>query len=97
MNTDKCPKCGESWIGESILETFLYEKHIGNPFWSKFSDDEIREKVKSDYGKEDATWGRQIGIELPYDNPKHYDGVSFWQCPDCNTRFDRFTGKEEEI
>lgn len=40
-------------------------------------------------------WGREIGIELPYDHPKHYDGVSYWQCPDCKTLFDRFTGIEE--
>lgn len=39
-------------------------------------------------------WGREIGIELPYDHPNHYDGISYWQCPDCNTAFDRFTGKE---
>lgn len=43
------------------------------------------------------TWGREIGIELAYDHPNHYDGVSYWQCPDCKTTFNRFTGKEEEI
>lgn len=33
-----------------------------------------------------------VGIELPYDDPDHYDGVSFWECPKCDTRWDRFTG-----
>lgn len=29
-----------------------------------------------------------IGIE----NPKLYDGISFWKCPFCHTVWDRFTG-----
>ena len=35
-------------------------------------------------------WGREIGIEVQ----GRYDGISYWQCPDCNSRFDRFKGKK---
>jgi hypothetical protein len=30
-----------------------------------------------------------IGVETP-----GYDGVSFWMCPACSTRWDRWTGAE---
>jgi hypothetical protein len=29
-------------------------------------------------------------VELPYDHPDHYDGVSYWECPDCNHQFPQF-------
>jgi DNA-directed RNA polymerase subunit RPC12/RpoP len=35
-----------------------------------------------------------IGIEYSYLHPEHYDGISEWQCQDCNTRIGRWTGKE---
>ena len=38
-------------------------------------------------------FSRLIGVELPYSHPKHYDGVSFWQCPDCDGLWDRWTGE----
>jgi rubredoxin len=33
-------------------------------------------------------WSRLIGIE----DPRKYDGVSIWMCPDCKTQWDRFSG-----
>jgi len=35
-------------------------------------------------------YSRLIGIE----DPLLYDGVSFWQCPDCGLRWNRWTKKE---
>lgn len=35
-----------------------------------------------------------FGVEYSYDDPKHYDGVSEWQCGPCNFRQGRFSGKE---
>lgn len=49
----------------------------------------------------DAKWGythdgerysRVIGVEIV----GQYDGVSRWQCPDCEAEWDRFTGKRIE-
>lgn len=37
---------------------------------------------------------RLIGVELPYSHPDRYDGVSFWQCPDCGQQWNRWTGVE---
>ena len=34
-------------------------------------------------------WSRLIGVEIQ----GQFDGVSLWQCPDCKTQWDRFTGK----
>jgi transposase-like protein len=31
-----------------------------------------------------------IGVEIE----GKYDGISYWDCPKCGRRWDRFTGKE---
>jgi Zn-finger nucleic acid-binding protein len=36
-------------------------------------------------------WSRVVGIEIQ----GVYDGISYWQCPDCNTVWNRHTGEEE--
>ena len=60
------------------------------------TDEEIEKDMKEKYSPP-YRWGREVGIELSWDHPNHYDGVSYWQCPDCNATFNRFTGNEEEI
>jgi len=40
--------------------------------------------------------GKEIGIQLPYDHPDHYDGVSYWMFPCCGATYDRWTGKRVE-
>lgn len=56
----------------------------------------IPEKSRTFYGNH-THFSRLIGIELPYDHPKRYDGVSYWQCPDCKVTWNRFTGEREDI
>ena len=92
MNTQTrtCPKCGSDWDGGSILETYIKQREEGSSYWEGKSDQEIEEHVKEGYGPP-YRWGREIGIELPFDHPDHYDGVSYWECPDCKARFDRWT------
>jgi hypothetical protein len=34
-------------------------------------------------------YSRVIGIEIP----GLYDGISYWQCPDCHASWDRWTGE----
>ena len=49
--------------------------------------------AKGYYGEpteEPRYFSRLIGVELP----EKYDGISYWVCPDCGTRWDRWTGKE---
>jgi hypothetical protein len=85
-----CPKCGNTWDGELILDTFLQMKADGNNFYRDKSDEEIRKSVVENYGSVDRKWGREIGIEIL----GGYDGIAQWLCPDCNTKFDRWTGEE---
>ena len=35
-------------------------------------------------------WSRVIGVE----DPKIYDGVSYWMCPMCESMWDRWTGEK---
>lgn len=35
-------------------------------------------------------YSRRIGIEIP----EVYDGVSYWECPECRVRWDRWTGRK---
>ncbi len=96
-NPGHCPRCKSSWDGGSILETFIKGRDNGTQTWCKdMTDEEIEKDMKEKYSPP-YRWGREVGIELSWDHPNHYDGVSYWQCPDCNATFNRFTGNEEEI
>lgn len=90
-STEICPKCGSNWIGGNIAETFMQMRDAGNEYYKGKSDEEIRQMVKQSYSPP-YKWGRRIGIEVR----EKYDGVSYWVCPNCNTTWDRFTGKETE-
>ena len=59
---------------------------------SDLRGEEIPEEYRDKYYGGKTHYSRLIGIE---DSDK-YDGVSYWNCPDCNTTWDRFTGKVEE-
>ncbi len=93
-----CPKCNSNWDGGSILETFLKQRDAAQPgeFRYGWTDEQVENNMKECYSPP-YRWGREIGVELSYDHPNYYDGVSYWQCPDCKTTFNRFTGFEEEI
>lgn len=94
-NLTRCPKCDSDWDGGSILETFKKQRDDGASYWANKTDEDIEKIVTESYSPP-YRWGRQIGIELPYGHPNRRDGISYWQCPDCNTMFDRFTGEEHE-
>lgn len=59
--------------------------------------DPIPEKYLHLYGHHNGHSSRLIGVNLSYDHPRHYDGVSYWQCPDCKATWNRWTGKLEAI
>lgn len=93
---DNCPKCNSSWDGGSILESFIQQRQNGAEFWKDKSDAQIEKEMKSSYSPP-YRWRREIGVELPHGHPNHYDGISYWECPDCHTTFNRFTLKEEPL
>lgn len=90
-NTDNCPKCNSNWNGSPILETFIKQREEGVKCWQNKSNEEIEAEMKEHY-RPPYVWRREIGIET-----LDYDGISYWQCPDCKTTFNRFTGVEENI
>lgn len=80
----KCPECGADWSAGDIFDTLRQQD------WCKDkSDAELRAYVEKCYGPP-YKFSRLIGVELPYDHPDHYDGVSYWMCPDCNHKWSRF-------
>jgi len=46
-------------------------------------------KIPKKEQRKSTHYSRLIGIEVR----GGYDGVSYWQCPDCNTTWNRFTGE----
>lgn len=91
---DNCPKCNSSWIGGSILEEFLKQRDNAKEGGYRFgwTDEQVEESMKECYSPP-YVWKREIGIEIL----GQYDGISYYQCPDCKTTFNRFTGEEEAI
>jgi hypothetical protein len=84
-----CPVCGKSWNGGLIADAFKEARAKGDAYWRDKTDEEIDKTVKESYG-EPYSWSRLIGVQVW----GGYDGISFWQCPDCKTEWDRFTGKK---
>lgn len=78
MNRDlPCPECGADWRAKEIPLESLRRGGYGP--WNE--------------GDPPRYFYRLVGIELPYDDPNHYDGISFWMCPDCGAQWNRFTGE----
>jgi hypothetical protein len=91
----RCPKCNANWDNGDILETFKALRAKGDDYYATKTDAELVEITRS-YGstpENPKKFSRLIGFELPYDHPEHYDGVSFWRCPDCSYDWQRFAPK----
>lgn len=99
---DCCPECGANWDGGDIYEHFLEAKFNPNHEQHAYYKDKSLEKIRetaSSYGWTEETpkrFGKIIGVELVYDDPRHYDGVSFWKCPNCEIAWNRFTGNRTD-
>lgn len=99
---DNCPECNAKWKGEDIYQHFLAAKndpnHEQHDYYKNKTETEIL-KTAGDYGwtpDNPKTFGHIIGIELAYDDPEHYDGVSYWMCPNCRIAWNRFDGLRTE-
>jgi rubredoxin len=79
-----CPECGADWAGEDIFTVLRKQDWCKNK-----SDAELHVHIQESYAPP-YKFSRIIGVELPYDHPDHYDGVSYWECPDCKHKFPRF-------
>jgi len=79
-----CPACKADWCAGNIFDTLRPQD------WCKDkSDAELFEHIKTFYSPP-YKFSRLVGVELPYTHPDHYDGVSYWECPDCKHQFPRF-------
>lgn len=91
LNFKNCPDCGSSWEGEDIYEAF--RKHV---FYKDKTDAELKQYVYDHYKwseQNKKSFKRVIGIEIQ----GQYDGVSYFQCPDCRQTYNRFTGEKEDL
>ena len=61
---------------------------------SNLVGDAIPEKDQEAFGA--SYFSRTIGIELPYDHPDYYDGVSFYRCPDCGAEDSVFDNLDKQ-
>lgn len=88
-NATECPACGITWEGGEIPDGLM---EAGG-----YTREEAEEAARS-YGwtpENKAKFGvNHIGIEYPGGHPAHYDGVSEWECTECEARFNRFTGEQ---
>ena len=82
-----CPACGSNWDAGDMFPVLRKQS-----CFDKLSDDELRQKITIWYSPP-YKFSRLIGVEYAYDHPQHYDGVSEWACPDCDTRWYRFQPK----
>ncbi len=89
LNNENCPHCGVSLQGEPIPEKSLTHKDGCDGFshesWSR-PGDRCHCLI---YGKV-THFGRKIGIEVR----GVYDGVLYYQCPDCAGKWHRWEDAE---
>ena len=103
---DCCPECDENWDGGDIYEHFLEAKfnpnHEQHDSYADKTLDDIKEAAGSYGWSEDnpKRFGKIIGVDcsrdLNADEEDRYDGVSYWQCPNCEIAWHRITGKRTE-
>ena len=92
---EDCPICHYQLKSDKNI----YEELRAHPLYKDWSDGRVKEAAYHHGHSEDNPqyFSKLVGIELPYNHPKHYDGVSYWQCPNCKNTWNRFTGKLENI
>ena len=94
---DCCPECKANWDGGDILEELVRLKDEGT-FYQNYSDADLI-KAAGDYGwtqENKKRFSHLIGMELSMDDPEHYDGVSYWICPECGVGWCRWTGERTD-
>lgn len=78
-----CPECGFYLEGKEIPNELMESGH--------YKSMEGAEIAAESYGwtkKNKKCFSKVIGIE----DPNVYDGINWWQCPNCKAAWDRFTG-----
>jgi len=93
QNILKCPHCNISWDGGEIYKHFEHLREIGDEYYRDKTDEELVETADN-YGwsKTNPIHFRKniIGIEIQGE----YDGILYWECSSCKSRWHRFTGQK---
>lgn len=94
--SEECPLCKADLRGEPMADKHFVHNTPENPEWDPARNPSCEEQKEMwgrchclPYGEkapEDRFYQRKIGIEIR----GVYDGVLFWQCPDCGGRWHRF-------
>lgn len=86
-----CPKCHADWRGSEIPIEFVRRGHYGHrpPCERQMPWQLVDGATNAPCTCPPRYFSHLIGIETP-----GYDGVSWWMCPACSTRWDRWTRRE---
>jgi rubredoxin len=79
-----CPECGSDWSAGDIFTVLRAQD-----WYRDKTDEELQAFVRLAWSPP-YKFSRLIGVELAHDHPQHYDGVSYWMCPDCKHQWPRF-------
>lgn len=91
-----CPKCSYNFDGDDVCDYFKYAYAERHPEKTTSEITQMAQETAAMYGwspEKPVRFSRIIGIEIP----GGYDGIMFHQCPECETTWDRFNGKEVVI
>lgn len=90
-----CPKCGLDFKGPDVREHLLGEIRNMERF-ATYDEEQLREiatVIAADYGwteQEPKHFSQIMGVALPGAE----ENIIMYQCPQCKTCWDKFTGKE---
>ena len=85
MHAKNCPQCKIAWEEDETIYEFFLKKYEGDTIKAA--------ETASCYGCTPDTpkhfSKNVIGVEIS----EKYDGVSYWECSNCKSIFDRWTMK----
>lgn len=102
---DCCPECNTTWDGGDVYEFYLEAKFNPNhTFYEEFNKKSLKEilKISKNCGwtpRNKKRLSKLVGIDCSMsldEEDDSYDGVSYWQCPNCQIAWHRFKGYRTE-
>jgi hypothetical protein len=83
-----CPVCKESQCDGLIVDKLNELGEWRRLFGRDFTEEDRANSFDGMCGE------KTVGIEFPLTDPRHYDGVSVWFYPCCESFVDRFTNEK---
>ncbi len=96
MTKEDYIKCQMKSADNDFINELLYD-HYNNEVKNMSDEDLIKSAANYGWSPDNKVRSSKIiGIELAYDDPDYYDGVSYWMCPHCGIAWNRFTGEKTD-